>query len=223
MIRRALQYLMLSAAPLLLVAVPAHGATIWANDVYFYENNLVAGEFSASPYGGTFPAPFPIVLSLAAAEAAVTGAPDNTFLSLPGSSLTDFSQSEADGVWLAFGTTFTDQTLLRVFEVGASAESAWIGIGRSDLGIGALLAPTAFTRGASDELVLNLTAYAAAFAGLGGFADLVIIYGADLGGGSAGYDLDAVGIEAIPEPATLLLLGSGLAAAGLRRRAARRR
>jgi hypothetical protein len=84
------------------------------------------------------------------------------------------------------------------------------------------LIPTVLTRGAADELILDLAPYAAIFAALGGVADTVAIYGTDVFGGSPGFDLDAVGLEAVPEPATLLLLGSGLAAAAARRRAARR-
>ncbi len=41
------------------------------------------------------------------------------------------------------------------------------------------------------------------------------IGGLDLLGASKGFDLDAVGIAAVPEPSTVLLIGAGIVGLGL--------
>ena len=62
------------------------------------------------------------------------------------------------------------------------------------------------TRGVSDTIIVDLSPWA------GIFTDFykIGIGGLDLLGASQGFDLDAVGVERVPEPSTLLLLGSGL-------------
>src|SRR5688572_33332320 len=117
---RTVQGMVFALAAVLLMAVPAHAAPIiWATNVDHIDNNNVPGEFSADPYGGTFPAPFPITFAtLADAHNAVIGAPNNVFLSLPGSSTTDLESFPTDGVFVTFGTTFTHETRLHVVEVG---------------------------------------------------------------------------------------------------------
>src|SRR5688572_3889920 len=69
---------------ILAIGVPAYADTMYADHVTgLYRGETTIG-FASGWYGGTFPSSFPVTLTDSQARAAVLGAPDNLFLSLPG-------------------------------------------------------------------------------------------------------------------------------------------
>jgi hypothetical protein len=156
-----------------------------------------------------------VELTAAAAEAAVLGAPDLDFLTLPGNEAADptppgdgFRWAYAD---VAFPALFTAADDLVIVEQGGDSSMAQLFIWTTD---GSNVQPI-ITRGASEQIIVDLSPYAAFVAAHGSFSH-VIIGGQDLNGGSKGFDLDAVGVQPVPEPGTVALLLAGLAAFGLR-------
>ncbi|MCS7102016.1 MAG: PEP-CTERM sorting domain-containing protein [Burkholderiaceae bacterium] len=162
-------------------------------------------------YGGDFPGVFPIPLTPAEGAAAVLGAPDGRFLSLPGNEAADPTPSGSGFRWafvdVVFGGGAFDATSdLYIHELGNNLESVylffWFGNGGN--------LQMVRTRGASDTIIVDLDPYAALAAANGGFTH-VTLGGYDLLGASFGFDLDAVGVtRRVPEPATLALLAAAL-------------
>lgn len=172
-------------------------------------------------YGGDFPGVFPVPLTSAEAGAAVLGAPDGRFLSLPGNEAADPTPSGSGFRWafvdVMFASPFDATSDLVIHELGDNAESVYLFIWFAGGGNLQLLR----TRGASDTLIVDLDPYAALAATYGGFSGQVTLGGWDLLGASAGFDLDAVGVTRVPEPGTLALLAAALLGAGAVRLRAR--
>lgn len=162
-------------------------------------------------YGGSLSGSYPVVLDDATARASILGATDNRFLSLPGVGPqppgTAFRGAYAE---VSFGADFGANTLLKIYETGNNAEEAAVWVWFADGGFLQLSA----TRGAADEITLDLNPYAALVAAHGGAFTKVGIGGMDERGISAGFDLDAVSITAVPEPETYALLAAGLGLVG---------
>lgn len=169
-------------------------------------------------YGGEFPGAFPIPLTGAQAIAAVLGAPDNSFLSLPGNEAGAPTPSGTGFKWafvdVAFaGGGFDASSDLYIKELGNNSESVYLFVWTAD-GSNVQLVRT---RGIDDMIVVDLAPYSGFSAAHGGFTH-VTLGGQDLLGASFGFDLDAVGVSRVPEPGTLTLLGLGLSGLALSRR-----
>jgi len=181
----------------------AYGAVMYADHVITIYRGTNVGNF-AGYYGGSYPGSYPVELTENEAKSAVLGAPDTKFLSLPGNS--DFDPYPAY-VTVGFATNFLANHLY-ITELGASAESAYIFVSTVD---GSNVQFT-ITRDGTDTFDIDLSSDAGFMNAHGGAFTKVTIAGLDIKGASWGFDLDAVGVTApaVPEPATMLLLGSGL-------------
>jgi hypothetical protein len=208
-----------------IVISPTVQAETFATSTDALTRGSVPGDFPGF-YGGSLTGTFPVALDEAAARAAVLGAPDNQFLSLPGVSGTP-SDSPFPGAYVevSFGSNFDPNSMLKIWEAGDSQESAKVFLWANN---GSNVQFT-FTRGASDVTSFDLSSYATALANIGGtLFTKVGIGGIDQLGTSKGFDLDAVSITtspvpAVPEPETYAMLMAGLGLIGfmVRRRNAR--
>lgn len=177
-----------------------------------YRGDTTIGDFPGY-YGGTFPGSYPVLLTEEQAKAAVLGAPDGSFLSLPGQG----HENPWPGaqVTVGFSAPFTAASnLVFVTEVGANGESATIWIHALDNSTVQL----DVQRNGTDEISIDLSPYEAFMNAHGGAFDRVTIGGLDILGDSKGFDLDAVGINVIPAPGAILLGTIGVALVGWMRK-----
>jgi hypothetical protein len=208
----------MAALGLAAMALSAQAAVMYASSV----TNLIRGnanlaEFSGF-YGGNFPGSFPIALTTGAAQAAVLGAPDGAFVSLPGDEANNPTPSGSAFQWayveVSFPTTFGANGQLLIRELGANAEQAQVFIWFQDGG-NVQVVRTRPAVGDFADLVVDLAPYAALVAAHGGSFTRVGIGGLDLGGPSKGFDLDSVGVQTIPEPSEWAFLAMGLLAVAI--------
>jgi hypothetical protein len=204
---------------LVLAPVAAQAADVFASNTHTFIRGSVAGDF-AGWYGGNLLGAFPVAMTEAEARAAVVGAPDNTFLSLPGRALVP-SDVGFPGAYVevSFGADFGANTLLKIWELGNNQESAYIFLWTNNGGN----IQFQYTRDASDLEVFDLSGYAGTLAALGATSFTKVgIGGLDINGASKGFDLDAVAISAVPEPETYALMLAGLGLVGWMARKQRR-
>jgi hypothetical protein len=205
--------LVLAMFTVLVTNSPAHSTIVYSDHVTsIVRGNPTVGNFPGF-YGGAFPGAFPVVLTQPQAEAAVVGAPNTTFLSLPGNESVSPTPPGGAFPWayvevgFAPGFTFGASADLIITELGANQESAHLFIWTTD---GSNAQPQ-IVRDGTDTIVVDLSSFAALVATHGEFVR-VGVGGLDLNGASQGFDLDAVGVNAVAEPSALLVIASGFIA-----------
>lgn len=199
------------AAAFTLMPLATHAASFASTTFTLLPGSIAGADFAVS-YGGDILGAFPVALDDATARSYVLGNPDGKFLSLPGE-MGRAAASPFPGAYVevGFGANFGPNTKLNIFETGDNAESAQLFFWPDNGGN----VQVQVTRGASDEISLDLSAYAGTLASLGGSAFTKVgIGGLDLNGASKGFDLDAVSISAIPEPASYAMMLAGLGVVG---------
>jgi hypothetical protein len=204
---------------LALAPVAAQAVDTFASDTHTIIRGSIAGDFPGW-YGGDLGGTFPVAMTGAEARAAAIGAPDNIFVSLPGVGGTpDGSPFPGAYVEVSFGANFNASTLLKIWELGNNQESVHIFLWTNNGGN----VQFSYTRGANDLEVFDLSGYAGTLALLGATSFTKVgIGGLDEFGASAGFDLDAVAITAVPEPETYALMLAGLGLVGWMARRQRR-
>jgi hypothetical protein len=201
------------------VMSPTVQAETFATSTETLTRGSVPGDFPGF-YGGSLIGAFPVVLDEATARASVLGAPDNQFLSLPGVSDTSGTPFPGAYVEVSFGSNFGPNTLLNIWELGDTQESAQVFLWGNNGGN----VQFTFTRDASNLISFDLSSYATALADIGGTSFTKVgIGGRDELGASKGFDLDAASISPVPEPEAyaMLMAGLGLISLMARRKNAR--
>ena len=210
---RPRKLLLAALAAVFLMPLSSFAAEVFGSGTPSLLRGTTAGDFGPPEfYGGALFGSFPMELTDAQARAAVVGAPDNTFLSLPGTGL-DPSGSAFTGAYVEidFGMNFGADTLLSIWELGNNQESAQVWLWTNNGGN----VQFSFTRGIDDKTSFDLSGYAPTLAMLGATSFTKVgIGGLDTLGASQGFDLDAVSITAVPEPSTYALLLAGLGVVG---------
>ena len=202
-----------------IVVSPTVQAETFATSTEALTRGSIPGDFPGF-YGGSLLGAFPVALDEAAARASVLGAPDNQFVSLPGVSDTSGTPFPGAYVEVSFGSNFGPNTLLNIWELGDTQESAQVFLWGNNGGN----VQFTFTRDTSNLISFDLSGYATALADIGGTSFTKVgIGGRDELGASKGFDLDAVSISPVPEPETYAMLMAGLGLIGfmVRRRNAR--
>ena len=202
-----------------IVMSPTVQAETFATSTEALTRGSIPGDFPGF-YGGSLLGAFPVALDEAAARASVLGAPDNQFLSLPGVSDTSGTPFPGAYVEVSFGSNFGPNTLLNIWELGDTQESAQVFLWGNNGGN----VQFTFTRDTSNLISFDLSSYATALADIGGTSFTKVgIGGRDELGASKGFDLDAVSISPVPEPEAYAMLMAGLGLIGfmVRRRNAR--
>ncbi len=202
-----------------IVMSPTVQAETFATSTEALTRGSIPGDFPGF-YGGSLLGAFPVALDEAAARASVLGAPDNQFLSLPGVSDTSGTPFPGAYVEVSFGSNFGPNTLLNIWELGDTQESAQVFLWGNNGGN----VQFTFTRDTSNLISFDLSSYATALADIGGTSFTKVgIGGRDQLGASKGFDLDAVSISPVPEPEAYAMLMAGLGLIGfmVRRRNAR--
>lgn len=199
----------------------AQAQTTYANTVVQLLRGTAAGDFAPPQfYGGNFPGSYPVALTDAQVGNAVLGAPDGYFVSLPGDGL-GASGSAFTGAYVnvGFGADFDSNNIITIHELGNNGEAAHLFIWTNNGGNLQL----DVTRGAADDITVDLRPYAGVLASIGATAwRSVAVGGVDQLGPSKGFDLDSVSITAVPEPSTTALLLGGLGIVGWTARRTRR-
>lgn len=210
----------LAAAMAIAAALPmtTQAAEYFGTTTFTLLPGSIAGADFPGNYGGDIAGAFPVALDDATARSYVLGSPDGKFLTLPGQMGTP-SGSPFPGAYVevGFGSNFGALGTMNIYEVGNNAESAHIFLWSDNGGN----VQFDVTRGASDQISIDLSTYAGALASIGGTAFTKVgIGGLDLNGASKGFDLDAVSVSAVPEPETyaMMLAGLGVMAWVARRR-----
>lgn len=197
------------AAAAALMPLAAQAADMFASTTFTLLPGTVPGDFPGQNYGGDIAGSFPVVLNDATARSHVLGGPDGKFLSLPGTPVG--SPFPGAYVEVGFGGNFGASGNLNLFETGNNGESAELFLWTDNGGN----IQVQVTRGVSDEISLDLGAYAGTLASIGGTAFTKVgIGGLDLNGASKGFDLDAISITPVPEPETYAMMLAGLGIVG---------
>ncbi len=210
----------LAVGALLCAALPAHAAIIYANQVTAITRGDTSIGNSPGYYGWNINLGTVVTFTEAQAKNAVLGAPDEKTLGLPGNN--DVPQGNPwpyAYVEVGFGRTFTTDDKLILTEYGYSgAENARLWLWATDGGV----IETDISRGSTSTGNFNIVVDLNAWNGLHSGFNRVGIGGLDLSGGSQGFDLNAIGLDAavVPLPAAGWLFVSGLLGLGL---SARRR
>jgi len=193
---------------LIVSPIASHAITTYASATDLLLRGSAPGDM-AGFYGGSLFGAFPVALTDAQARAAVLGAPDGQFLSLPGGPQVPNTAFSGAYVEVSFGADFSQHNLLTITELGDNQESAQIFLWTNNGGNFQIVR----TRGASDDIVIDLSSFDPTLLGGTAFSK-VGIGGLDENGASKGFDLDAVAITAVPEPSTYALMLAGLGVIG---------
>ena len=89
-------------AVVMVTVIPVQADVFYGNNVTSIIRGTTPGDFPGQYYGGTYPGSYPVILSELDAKAAVLGAPDTKFLSLPGGGETNsYVEVSFPGTFLA--------------------------------------------------------------------------------------------------------------------------
>jgi hypothetical protein len=155
--------LVLAMFTVLVTNSPAHSTIVYSDHVTsILRGNPTVGNFPGF-YGGTFPGAFRVPLTQPQAEAAVVGAPNTIFLSLPGNGAVSPTPPGGDFPWayvevgFAPGFTFGASADLIITELGANQESTHLFIWTTD---GSNAQPQ-IVRDGTDTIAVDLSSFAA--------------------------------------------------------------